>query len=82
MPNSFLILGGARSGKSRRALTLAEEVGARRLFIATAEALDQEMAARIERHKAERGEGWRTVEAPLDIAQAVERAALDYDVCL
>ena len=64
-----LILGGARSGKSARALALA--TAAPRTFLATAEALDAEMADRIARHKAERGAGWRLVEAPLDLAPAV-----------
>lgn len=64
-----LILGGARSGKSARALALA--TAAPRAFLATAEALDAEMAGRIARHKAERGAGWRLVEAPLDLAPAI-----------
>lgn len=59
-----LILGGARSGKSARALALA----GRGTFAATAEALDDEMADRIARHQAERGAEWRLVEAPLDLA--------------
>jgi adenosylcobinamide kinase / adenosylcobinamide-phosphate guanylyltransferase len=66
-----LILGGARSGKSARALALAS--AAPRTFLATAEALDDEMADRIARHQAERGAGWRLVEAPLDLAPAVAR---------
>ncbi|MEO1406184.1 MAG: bifunctional adenosylcobinamide kinase/adenosylcobinamide-phosphate guanylyltransferase [Pseudomonadota bacterium] len=82
MTNSYLILGGARSGKSRRALHLAEETGARRAFIATAEALDDEMAARIERHKAERGRGWMTIEAPLDLVGALQEEGLECDVFL
>ncbi len=60
-----LILGGARSGKSARALALCP---APHCFIATAEALDDEMAERIARHKAERGQSWALAEAPLDLA--------------
>ena len=68
------ILGGARSGKSARAQPLAEAAGETRLYIATAEALDVEMEARIARHKADRGAGWRTVETPLDLVAAMEAA--------
>lgn len=60
-----LVLGGARSGKSAHALRLVEAARPRRLFVATAQAFDAEMAERITRHRAERGEGWDTVEAPL-----------------
>jgi adenosylcobinamide kinase / adenosylcobinamide-phosphate guanylyltransferase len=69
MTRVSLILGGARSGKSARALQLA--TAAPRTFVATAEALDDEMADRIARHRAERGPGWRVVEAPLDLAPVV-----------
>jgi len=69
------ILGGARSGKSARAQALAEAAGAARVYIATAEALDEEMEARIARHKADRGAGWRTVETPLELVPALEDAA-------
>jgi adenosylcobinamide kinase/adenosylcobinamide-phosphate guanylyltransferase len=68
------ILGGARSGKSARAQALAEAAGETRVYVATAEALDTEMAARIARHKADRGGGWRTVEAPLDLVAAMDAA--------
>lgn len=64
-----LILGGARSGKSARALELA--TAAARTFVATAEALDDEMAGRIARHQAERDQGWTLVEAPLDLAPVI-----------
>ena len=67
-----LITGGARSGKSRRAMQLAQEVGGERVFIATAEPSDTEMADRIARHQGERGEAFRTVEAPLYLVQALE----------
>jgi adenosylcobinamide kinase/adenosylcobinamide-phosphate guanylyltransferase len=72
---SALVLGGARSGKSRYALTLAEAAARERLMIATAEALDEEMAARIARHRAERGAGWTTLEVPRDLAAALCREA-------
>lgn len=85
-----LILGGARSGKSRRALELAEEVLAKDaaasspppLFIATAEAFDAEMTARIARHKGERGAHWQTREAPLDPAAVIAAHAAPGQVLL
>ncbi len=66
-----LILGGARSGKTGHGMALAEAAGPSRLYIATAEAGDAEMAARIARHRQERGAGWRTIEAPLDLVRAL-----------
>jgi adenosylcobinamide kinase / adenosylcobinamide-phosphate guanylyltransferase len=68
---SALILGGARSGKSAYALTLAEANSPERLYLATAAAEDEEMAARIARHRADRGQGWTTLEEPLEIAAAL-----------
>jgi adenosylcobinamide kinase / adenosylcobinamide-phosphate guanylyltransferase len=68
----FLILGGARSGKSARAQALAEAASPHRLFVATAEALDVEMIDRIKRHQADRGEGWRTIEVPLDLVSVIQ----------
>ncbi len=66
------VLGGARSGKTSYALHEAwKRPGNRHVMIATAQAHDAEMAERIARHRAERGEGWTTVEAPLDLAGAV-----------
>lgn len=77
-----LILGGARSGKSSRAQAVAETTGQRRCYVATAQAIDAEMSARIANHQAERGEGWRTLEAPLDLAGTITEAARDSDVVL
>jgi len=73
MARVSLVLGGARSGKSARALALAG--GPPRVFVATAEALDGEMRSRIARHQAERGGSWGLVEAPLDLAEAVRENA-------
>jgi adenosylcobinamide kinase/adenosylcobinamide-phosphate guanylyltransferase len=72
---SLLALGGARSGKSRYARLLAEAAAPTRVFIATGTAGDEEMAQRIARHRAERGEGWRTVEAPRDLVGALAAEA-------
>jgi adenosylcobinamide kinase/adenosylcobinamide-phosphate guanylyltransferase len=66
-----LYLGGARSGKSQLALDRALAAGAPVTFIATGEAGDDEMAERIERHRRERPEGWRTIEEPVRLAEAL-----------
>jgi adenosylcobinamide kinase/adenosylcobinamide-phosphate guanylyltransferase len=67
-----LVLGGARSGKSAHAQQLARERGDDDvLFVATAQALDDEMTARIESHRRERPAGWRTLEAPRHTGQAI-----------
>ncbi len=79
---SVLALGGARSGKSRWAQALAEGARARRLVIATAEAGDEEMEARIARHRADRGEGWTTREEPLELARALREEAREDRVAL
>jgi adenosylcobinamide kinase / adenosylcobinamide-phosphate guanylyltransferase len=67
----ILVTGGARSGKSRYAEERAREIGARHLYIATAEAGDEEMARRIAAHRARRGTEWTTIEAPVEIAHAL-----------
>ena len=71
---SLLVLGGARSGKSRYAQSVVEQSGKTRIFIATAQPGDGEMAARIATHKAERGPDWRTIEAPLLLDAALRQA--------
>jgi adenosylcobinamide kinase/adenosylcobinamide-phosphate guanylyltransferase len=70
-PRLVLVGGGARSGKSRCALGRAFALGKRRLFIATAEALDDEMRARIARHRQERGDVFDTIEEPLALAETI-----------
>jgi len=71
-----LVLGGARSGKSRLALKTAEDIAAgedrQLVFVATATPGDGEMAARIERHRRERSERWRLHEEPIRLAAAIE----------
>jgi len=69
--NSLLVIGGARSGKSRHAQTQAETLPGELVYIATAQACDEEMRAKIARHRADRGARWRTVEAPLALAEAI-----------
>lgn len=70
--STLLVLGGARSGKSRHAEARAAAVGGERVYIATAQAFDDEMRERIACHRADRGPGWRTVEAPLALVEALE----------
>ncbi len=77
-----LILGGARSGKSRRAQDMAAEAGGDVLYVATAEAGDQEMKARIAQHQANRSDQWRTLEAPTDVAAAIMGLGDDPDVVI
>ncbi|RTH38147.1 bifunctional adenosylcobinamide kinase/adenosylcobinamide-phosphate guanylyltransferase, partial [Thermus scotoductus] len=70
-PGLVLLLGGAKSGKSRHAQNLA---GPFATLIATAEARDEEMAERIARHRAERPPTWEILEEPLDLAGALTKA--------
>jgi adenosylcobinamide kinase/adenosylcobinamide-phosphate guanylyltransferase len=67
----ILITGGARSGKSKYAELRAAALGSRRLYVATAEAKDEEMARRIAEHKQRRGNDWRAVEEPLALSSAL-----------
>jgi adenosylcobinamide kinase / adenosylcobinamide-phosphate guanylyltransferase len=69
-----VLLGGARSGKSALAVRLAAERGAPVTFVATARPGDEEMAERIRRHRRERPEEWSTIEEPVDVVAAIERA--------
>jgi adenosylcobinamide kinase/adenosylcobinamide-phosphate guanylyltransferase len=76
----IVVGGGARSGKSRFALTRAAGLGARRAFVATAEALDAEMTERIRRHREDRGPGFDVIEEPIDLASALASAYQSADV--
>jgi adenosylcobinamide kinase/adenosylcobinamide-phosphate guanylyltransferase len=75
-----LLIGGARSGKSDLALRLASEQSSPVVFVATAQARDDEMAERIAQHRRERPADWRTVEEPLRLRKAIE--AVEDDACV
>lgn len=81
LPGLTLVVGGARSGKSRLAERLVVGTGRRRHYIATAQAWDDEMRAKIAAHQADRGAGWLTHEAPRDVG-AVLAAVPGEDVVL
>lgn len=72
-----LVLGGARSGKSAMAERLAVESRDPVIFIATGEARDEEMEARIRRHREDRPPSWQTVEAPVDLLAAIASSSRD-----
>jgi adenosylcobinamide kinase/adenosylcobinamide-phosphate guanylyltransferase len=76
------IVGGARSGKSRFALTLGEEVSGRKMFVATAEALDAEMADRIRRHRRARSKTWETIEEPVKLCNVLGAKSKPYQLIL
>jgi adenosylcobinamide kinase/adenosylcobinamide-phosphate guanylyltransferase len=76
-----LVLGGARSGKSRYAQQLAEQ-SRDVVFVATAKASDEEMRAKIERHREDRPKEWPTVEEPLDLAQVLAEHELGSEVII
>jgi len=73
-PHLYLILGGARSGKSQHAEALIEALAPPWRYIATAQAFDDEMKDRIHRHQARRGGDWETEDAPIDLGGALEAA--------
>jgi len=77
-----LILGGARSGKSSFAEELAREMRGQVVYVATAEALDEEMKARIAKHQKGRPEDWQTLEAPRDIARTWLEKGAETDVII
>ena len=81
-PRTLLVLGGVRAGKSAFAVTRARAIGGRVVFVATAEAGDAEMAARIARHRAERPRTWRTVEVPVALPSALVALQSEADVLL
>jgi adenosylcobinamide kinase/adenosylcobinamide-phosphate guanylyltransferase len=82
MARVIFITGGARSGKSRLAESIAEELGSPLCYIATAQAKDTEMAKRIAAHRVRRGDVWQTVEEPLELARAISSPDGEYGAIL
>jgi adenosylcobinamide kinase/adenosylcobinamide-phosphate guanylyltransferase len=76
MGQMILITGGSRSGKSSYAQNAAESLNSSRLFLATCPVIDEEMTGRIQKHQQERsGRGWDTIEEPVSLAAAIEKAS-------
>ena len=82
LPKLTLVLGGAASGKSTFAESLVVQSGQNRVYLATAQAFDDEMRAKVVRHRQMRGDGWQTIEAPLDPSSALHDIAADQVVLL
>lgn len=78
----ILITGGCRSGKSRLAQTLAENISSRRWYLATAEPFDNEMQDRIQRHRDDRDQSWATIEEPLLIGRHFKKPGVVLVDCL
>lgn len=78
LPRAAMMIGGAASGKSAFAEQFVTKSGLQHIYIATAQAFDDEMRAKIARHKELRaGQGWRTIEEPVDLPQALATAPKD-----
>ncbi len=75
MRKTVFVTGGARSGKSHFALELAQSMGGQVLFVATAEAGDEDMAERIKAHQTSRPAGWRTLEAPVEVGRRIQETS-------
>ncbi|MDQ7837557.1 MAG: bifunctional adenosylcobinamide kinase/adenosylcobinamide-phosphate guanylyltransferase [Thermodesulfobacteriota bacterium] len=82
MKKTILVTGGCRSGKSRFALDYANRHFTSRLYLATGQALDEEMKERIRNHRKDRGQAWRTVEEPMNIARAIDQEAATAGIIL
>jgi adenosylcobinamide kinase/adenosylcobinamide-phosphate guanylyltransferase len=74
------VIGGARSGKSSFALNRAAKIEGRKAYLATAEALDDEMKERIHKHKRDRGNDWDTFEEPVNISSLISDIGDEYEV--
>jgi len=82
LPGLSLVIGGAASGKSGVAEGLVTGTGRNRVYLATAQAHDDEMHARLARHREARGPGWRTIEEPMDVGRALAGISGDHAVLL
>ncbi len=80
-PNLTFVLGGAASGKSSFAEQLVVSSGKKRVYLATSQVFDDEMKNKVQKHVAQRGAGWETIEAPLDLSNALARLGAD-QICL
>jgi adenosylcobinamide kinase/adenosylcobinamide-phosphate guanylyltransferase len=78
----IFLLGGARSGKSRYAANWGRDHGHNILFVATAQALDDEMRQKIAQHQAERPAGWHMLEAPLNVGDAIQQSLASHDTII
>ncbi|WP_342358938.1 bifunctional adenosylcobinamide kinase/adenosylcobinamide-phosphate guanylyltransferase [Terrarubrum flagellatum] len=81
-PHLTFILGGARSGKSRLAEQLARAARLEKIYIATAEAYDEEMRERIAKHRSDRGADWTTIDAPIALASMLRTHAAPTNILL
>jgi adenosylcobinamide kinase/adenosylcobinamide-phosphate guanylyltransferase len=82
VPALSLVIGGARSGKSRLAEALVKDSARPRVYIATAQAWDDEMRAKIAAHQQDRDADWQTIEAPLDVAAVLTKVTPDQVILL
>lgn len=80
-PKFTFVFGGAASGKSAYAEQLVVSSGKTKIYLATSQVFDAEMQAKIDRHILQRGGGWRTVEAPLELSDTLSELTAD-DICL
>lgn len=78
----IFVTGGTRSGKSSFALDEASRLTGRKVFVATAQAFDEEMEQRIRKHRRERGSEWETIEEPYDLARAVGTVSRDHEIAV
>lgn len=82
LPKLTFVLGGASSGKSAFAEALVLATGAARVYVATSQVYDDEMAAKVRDHLAARGDGWLTIEEPMDMSKALSQIGPDQVVLL
>lgn len=78
----IFITGGCRSGKSRFALNYGNQHFSKKLYLATCEVLDEEMACRVENHKKMRGPEWQTIEEPIEVVQKIRQYGNEVEVIL